>query len=81
MDPVVTKLKIHALSARLELSHLQCASLVEQFNGAQSPEEKNRLACRWDRAVQEGRALRFQLGLLKQAENAHRRQPGREAGA
>ncbi|MGA3035031.1 MAG: hypothetical protein ABSD70_17225 [Terracidiphilus sp.] len=67
------KLEIHDLRTHLELTNLRCAALIREFSSATTPEQKNLLAARWERAVHEGQALRHQLELL---EEEHRRQFG-----
>jgi hypothetical protein len=55
----------------MEFSRLRCASLLKQFNAAQTPEQKNLLSARWDRAVRESQFLQCRLEVLEQEEQEH----------
>ena len=68
LDAIVRSIKIHDLKAQMEFSRLRCASLVKQFNAAQTPEQKNLLSSRWDRAVRENQYLQCRLEILEQEE-------------
>jgi hypothetical protein len=71
LDSIARSLKIHDLKAQMEFSRLRCASLVRQFNAAQTPEQKNMLSGRWDRAVRENQFLQCRLEVLEQEEQEH----------
>jgi len=75
LDTMARRIEIHNLKVHLELNSLRCAFLVRQFDAAKTPEQKNVLAARWERAVLEGHAVRYKLGLLEQEQRGARRPP------
>jgi len=72
---MVRKMEIHNLKVHLELNSLRCAFLVRQFDAAKTPEQKNLLSSRWQRAILEGHAYRYKLRLLEKEERPARRPP------
>ena len=72
---MVRKMEIHNLKVHLELNSLRCAFLVRQFDAAKTPEQKNLLSSRWQRAILEGHAYRYKLRLLENEERPTRRPP------
>ena len=75
MASMVRKMEIHNLKVHLELNSLRCAFLVRQFDAAKTPEQKNLLSSRWQRAILEGHAYRYKLRLLEKEERPTRRPP------
>lgn len=68
MDAIARSITIRDLRAQMEFSRLRCASLVRQFNAARTPEQKNLLSSRWDRAARESQYLQCRLEILEQEE-------------
>lgn len=62
METLIRRLRIHFLSAQLELRRLKCTSLALEFEKtALSDQQKALLFRQWEATLKESHHLRFQL--------------------
>lgn len=69
MDPVIRKLKIQTLRAQLEACRLQTIAFAKEYEASLTPEEKDEIAGRWDRAMKEEHFFKLALELLEKEPN------------